>query len=85
MAISEGSPDPAASKALDNAGFGVGPQGKGLTNQVAYHPATTDLADFACKRSYYGGIVTGYLPYPHAKVVTSPRNWDRRRPPAEPR
>jgi hypothetical protein len=59
-AISEGSPDPAASKARDNAAFGVEPQGKGLTNQVAYRRATADLADFACKRSYYGGIVTGY-------------------------
>src|SRR5262245_28866216 len=42
-AISEGSPDPAASKARDNAGFGIEPQGKGLANQPAYRPAAVDL------------------------------------------
>ena len=65
MAISEGSPDPAASKARDNAAFGVEPQGKGLTNQVAYRLAAAGLADFACKRSQYGGIVTGYRQTSH--------------------
>ena len=60
MAISTGSPDPAASKARDNAAFAVEPQGKALANQVAYGPATVVLADFACKRLQYGSIVTGY-------------------------
>jgi hypothetical protein len=49
-----------ALKPRDNAAFGVEPQGKGLANQAAYAPSTTDLADFACKRWQYGRIVTGY-------------------------
>ena len=60
MAISTGSPDPAASKARDNAAFAVEPQGKALANQVVYRPAGTNSAAFACKRLQYGGIVTGY-------------------------
>jgi hypothetical protein len=58
-AISEGSPDPAAAKARDNAAFGVEPQGKALTNQAARRPVAADSADFACKPLHYGGIVTG--------------------------
>jgi hypothetical protein len=65
MAISEGGPEPTALKARDNAAFGVEPQGKGLANQVAYGPAASDLADFACKRSQYGSIVTGCRPSSH--------------------
>jgi len=59
MAIGEGSPDPAASKARDNAAFGVEPQGKALANQEVYRPAAADSAVFACKALQYGGIVTG--------------------------
>src|SRR5258708_33097664 len=82
-------------KAWDNAAFGVQPQGYGVANRMAGNArVVADLASFT-RKLYPLRLKTlsvwpyrGRRPPPqasaHAIVVTSPHNWARRRPPAEP-
>src|SRR5260221_10420044 len=88
-----------STKALDNAAFGLHPQGYGLANRLADYalvrpfldPWPADLPNLTRKRFYCGVIVAGpgdshpRLTQKRSEdCVTSPRCWADRQPPAEP-
>src|SRR5258706_15867707 len=72
-------------KPCDNAAFGVEPQGYGVANRLAARVRSRRRRLKTLPVWRYRGRGTHWQGRAHAIVVTSPRNWVRRRPPVEPR